>query len=173
MMDKNSFRCLYWNIHGISSKILGNKNEDPEFLKIISDFDIVCLSELHTSKIISLPGFHLKKQKFRRKKHKGPKIGGGIAVFINHKLANNFRIIKNNHEDSIWIKSIGDDKTIFGFYYCSPEYGDSNFFEIVNGAINKLNNEENTLIFGDFNARTKTECENIVHDKYDRHWHLF
>ena len=127
----------------------------------------MCLSEFHTSKIISLPGFHLKKQKFRRKKHKGPKIAGGIAVFINQKIVSNFRIIQNDHEDSIWIKSIGDDKTLFGFYYCSPDYGDSNFFEIVNGEINKLNNKENTLIFGDFNARTKTECENVVHDKYD------
>ena len=169
-MDKNTLRCLYWNIHGISSRILGNKNEDPEFLEIISDFDIICLSELHTNKIISLPGFYLKKQKFRRKNHKGPKIGGGIAVYINQNIANNFRIIQNDNEDSIWIRCINSNDTVLGFYYCSPENGNSNFFDTVNGEIEKFKNDKNFLIFGDFNARTRTECENVVHDKYDENF---
>ena len=167
-MEISALRCLYWNIHGISSRILGEKNEDPEFLRIIASFDVICISELHTNKTISIPGFYLKKQKFRAKKHKGPKIGGGIAVYINQNLANNFRLIQNENDDSIWIRSLGTDETILGFYYCSPDYGNSDFFEVVNSEIEKFNNGKNTFIFGDFNARTKTVCENIVHDKYDK-----
>ena len=82
-MGGNKLRCLYWNIHGISSKVIGEKNNNPEFLKTVSGYDVICISELHTKDIISIPGFYLKKQKFRQKKHKGPKIGGGIAVYIN------------------------------------------------------------------------------------------
>ena len=139
-METSTLRCLYWNIHGISSRILGEKNEDPEFLKIISSSDIICISELHASKTISIPGFYLKKQKFRAKKHRGPKIGGGIAVYINQNLANNFRLIQNENDDSIWIRSLGTDETILGFYYCSPDYGNSDFFEVVNSEIEKFNN---------------------------------
>ena len=169
-LEKSKLRCLYWNIHGISSKILGDKNKDPHFLSIIKDYDVLAISELHTKVNITIPGFHLKKQKFRPKNHGGPKIGGGIAVYVNQKVASNFRLVPNDNIDSIWIKTsmdIGNDETTLGFYYCSPEKKESNIFETVCEEIEKYNSGKNTYIFGDFNARTKTVCENIVHDKTD------
>ena len=166
-MEDNKLKCLYWNIHGISSKIIGQKNDHPEFLKNVSAYDVICISELHTNDIVSIPGFYRKKQKFRQKNHKGPKIGGGIAVYINQEIRDNFRLIPNSNVDSIWIRSKGPDETVLGFYYCSPDYGDSDFFETVQDEIDKFSNGTNTFIFGDFNARTKNECENIVHDRFD------
>ena len=77
-------------MHGISSKILGDKSKDKKFLEVVSAYDVIGISELHTKNYISLPGFSLKKQKFRVKKHRGPKIGGGIAVFVKHNIADNF-----------------------------------------------------------------------------------
>ena len=47
-MQKSELKCLYWNIHGIYSKILGEKNKDPHFLSIIQGFDVIAISELHT-----------------------------------------------------------------------------------------------------------------------------
>ena len=47
-----SINILYWNIHGISSRVTGDKNNDKQFLDIISDYDVVCLSELHTDKTV-------------------------------------------------------------------------------------------------------------------------
>ena len=117
-MEKSELKCLYWNIHGISSQILGEKNKDPHFLSIIKDYDVLAISELHTKMNITIPGFHLKKQKFRPKKHNGPKIGGGIAVLVNQKVASNFRIVPNDNIDSIWIKTspgVGNDETTLGF----------------------------------------------------------
>ena len=166
-MEKYKLRCLYWNIHGISSKIIGDKNSNPEFLQNVSGYDVICLSELHTKDTISIPGFHLKKQKFRTKKNNSPKIGGGIAVYINQELGDSFRLIPNENIDSIWLRSKESDETVLGFFYCSPEYGDSDFSEIVQDEIVKFSNNRNTFIFGDFNARTKNECENLIHDKYD------
>ena len=32
-MTLNHLKCIYWNIHGITSKMLGDKPKDPEFLK--------------------------------------------------------------------------------------------------------------------------------------------
>ena len=166
-MQGTKLRCLYWNIHGISSKIIGDKNNNPEFLKNVSEYDVICISELHTNDTVSIPGFYLKKQKFRPKKNRSPKIGGGIAVYINQKLGGNFWLIPNENVDSIWIRSMESDETVLGFYYCSPDYGDSDFYEVVQDEIEKFSNSRNTFIFGDFNARTKNECENITQDKYD------
>ena len=90
-------KCLYWNIHGISSRVIGDKNKDTTFLDITCKFDVICLSELHTDKDISIPGFTVKKQKFRPKTHKGPKIGGGIAVYVKQNVSKNFQLIPNNN----------------------------------------------------------------------------
>ena len=169
-MQKSELKCLYWNIHGIYSKILGEKNKDPHFLSIIQGFDVIAISELHTKVNIAIPGFLLKKQKFRPKNHKGPKIGGGIAVFIRQEIEKNFRLIPNDSVDSIWLRTSvgqGEDETRLGFFYCSPEKKDSNFFEPVNEEIEKHSNRGSTYIFGDFNARTKNVCENIARDKTD------
>ena len=65
---------------------------------------IVGLSELHTDEVVSLPGYTLMKQNFREKYHKGPKIGGGLAVFVKNYLQKSVKVIPNKNEDSIWIK---------------------------------------------------------------------
>ena len=96
-----------------------------------------------------------------------PKVGGGIAVYINQELGDSFRLIPNENIDSIWLRSKESDETVLGFFYCSPDYGDSDFSEIIQDEIGKFSNNRNTFIFGDFNARTKNECENLIHDKYD------
>ena len=167
----NSIKILYWDIHGISSRVTGDKNSDKEFPKTISNYDVVCLSELHAGKTVSIPGYFLKKQKLRPKTHKGPKISGGIAIFLKQSISTSFQVIPNNNVDSIWIQSTqpeGDHPLRLGFYYCSPENTDTgDFFKIVNGEIETFAMEENTYIFGDFNARMKTVCENIISDKSD------
>ena len=78
-------KICYWNIHGWSSKIVGNKLVDREFLEKIKKFDIVALSEIHCENEVSLPGYISLKQKIRDKKHQGPKIAGGIGVFVREK----------------------------------------------------------------------------------------
>ena len=83
----DNLKCMFWNIHGIHSKTLGNKTSNPDFLNIIQDYDIIGLGELHTETYLNIPGFTVKKQKIRPKKHKGPKIAGGIAVLIKNHLA--------------------------------------------------------------------------------------
>ena len=76
-------KICYWNIHGTKSKLIPNKLCDEEFLGKLADSDIVALSELHTEDTdVALPGYKLLKQKKREKKHKGPKISGGLAIFI-------------------------------------------------------------------------------------------
>ena len=93
----------------------------------------------------------------------------GLAVLIKHNLGGKFQLISNNNIDSIWIKTaeIQEDKeTCICFYYCSPETCNAtNVFEVVNREIELYNNKNNTFIFGDFNARIKTEQETINRGK--------
>ena len=96
--------CSYWNIQGYKSKIVGNKLNDPEFLKIISGSDIVSLAELHADKEVYIPGFKSIKQKIRGKLFKGPKIEGGIGVFVRTEISHLVQAVPNKNNDSIWIK---------------------------------------------------------------------
>ena len=74
----------FWNIHGQTSKFVGNKFCDPEFLNILATSHIVGFVELHTAHEAYLPGFELIKQKFRQKTHNGPNIAGGLSVFVKN-----------------------------------------------------------------------------------------
>ena len=164
----DQIKVLYWNIHGISSRVNGEKHKDPRFIEIISDYDVVCLSELHSDKEIYVPGFTSMKQKIRTKRHKGPKISGGIGVFIRRSIAKNFQVIPNKNEDSIWLRTTpkSEEPIRLGFYYCSPENSTSTFTETVGKEIEHFIDDQ-TYIFGDFNARTRTDCENLAYDKSD------
>ena len=73
-----SLSCGYWNINGHRSKYLGDKLFDPEFLKEISDCDILGLGEIQSEGEVDLAGYTCLKQKIREKKFSGPKIAGGI-----------------------------------------------------------------------------------------------
>ena len=105
---------MYWKIHGVKSKIVGNKLANQDFLDIISQY-VIGLGELHTEEYTAIPGFHLVKQTERKKVHKGPKID----------IMDSFNIEKDNNENSIWVSlTENSDKSYFGFYYYSlPKKG--------------------------------------------------
>ena len=56
------------------------------------------MAELQTDKEVSLPGYKLLKQKIRKKNHKGPKIGGGIAIFISEIYEHLVQVIPNKKQ---------------------------------------------------------------------------
>ena len=101
----NEIKICYWNVHGLKSGIIEDKLLDPDFLKMLKNSDLVALSELHTErKDLFIPGYKILKQKIRKKEHKGPKIGGGIAVFVKENLFDLAHVVPNTNENSIWIK---------------------------------------------------------------------
>ena len=168
-MTTEHIKVLYWNIHCINSRTVGEKQKDPKFLEIISQCDIICISELHTTKDLSIQGFSVKKQKFRKKNHKGPKISVGLAVYTRRNISGNFQVVPNDNTDSIWLKTTprAGKEVNLGFFYCSPESKKHhNTWEIVEKEIER-HSQDTTYIFGDFNARTRTECENVLRDKHD------
>ena len=138
-------------IHGWSSKVIGNKLIDPEFLEKVSKFDIVALSELHSEEELSLPGFISIKQKIRKKVHMGPKIAGGIGIFAKEKYVGIIDLVPNKNPDSIWIRIKKET--------CNePE-------DVYIGSAFKKRGT--VLIQGDLNARVGIETDYVEFDKSD------
>ena len=169
-------KCTYWNINGYKSKIVGNKLEDPKFLNIISTSDIVGLAELHSDQDVSIPGFKCVKQKIREKKFKGPKIAGGLGVFVKTGIDHLVQVVPNKNDDSIWIKlkksATGDSEDIFiGTYYVSPPNAKNpktkDFFTSLNDEILSFKKKGVVIVQGDLNARTGNEKDYIEYDKFD------
>lgn len=159
----------FWNIHCHRSKILGDKLVDNEFLNVISDCDIIGLGEIQSHDEVSLPGFVSKKQKIRKKNSKGPRIAGGVGVFVKEGIDHLVDVMPNDIEDSIWVKIKGElngskEDMYLGTYYVSP-YNKKNknfdFFSVVNEEIAYFNKKGQVHIQGDLNARTGTECDRV------------
>lgn len=71
-----SLSCGYWNVHGHTSQLVGDKLCDPEFRDILKNVDIIGLGELQADKKVSIPGFINKKQKIREKNLRGLRLLG-------------------------------------------------------------------------------------------------
>ena len=174
---------LFWNIHGQVTKSVGNKFADVDFLNVCKNFDILGIAELHTTSKPSIKGFKLIKDKIRKKIHKGPKISGGIAVFVKKEIEHLVKLVPSDHEDSIWIKlpkeGTGEDDDIFiGTCYASPpsknnrvkssETHDKHssverFFEEAH----QFSKKGEIILQGDINARTGNDPDFLTKDKYD------
>ena len=170
-----ALRCGYWNIHGHKSKMVGNKFCDPDFLKLLSDRDIIGIGEIQSASEVSIPGFVNLKQKIREKKIKGPKIAGGMGVFVREDIAHLVQVVPNNNDDSIWIKikthGLNEmEKIYLGTYYVSPynkSRKDYDFFTEINEEITYFRKKGTVLVQGDLNARFGREQEYIEPDKSD------
>ena len=46
---KSTCKCLFWNIHGQTTKTIGNKFDDEQFLEVCKGFEILGITELHTN----------------------------------------------------------------------------------------------------------------------------
>ena len=166
----------FWNIHGHKSQSVGDKLNDPEFLDILSSRNIVGLGELHAEEEVSIQGFINKKQKIREKKCKGPKVAGGIDVFVREEIDHLVQVVDNNNEDSIWIKikkevSKEKEDIYLGTYYVSPGNNKNkknyDFFSAVNDEVTHFSKKGLILLQGDLNGRTGQEKDYLEADKLD------
>lgn len=170
----SSLKICYWNIHGWSCTDFGNKLINPDFLKKNSGYDIVALAELHSAEEVSLPGFISIKQKIRKKIHKGPKIAGGVGVFVKKEIYDMIQFMPTSNPDSIWIRIKKDfsnqkDDIYLGTFYVSPDRKKSklDFFSYLDDDVKNFQNKGIVLVQGDLNARTGRLPDFIEADKFD------
>ena len=124
-----SMQISSWNLNGYNSRTIGNKLTDEDFLNEIKNDAIVSLVETHIHSEISdklcIPGFKLitaKNRPINLKSHKG---SGGIALFARNSFSHYVIPVKNENDDSVWIKikkeETGEKEDIYiGTVYLSP-----------------------------------------------------
>ena len=177
--NAESMKISSWNINGHKSRNIGNKFLDRDFLDEIKEDGLVGIVETHIydeilDKLL-IPVFKLLTYKNRTFNKISKKGDGGIAVFIKEKFSKFIIPEKIENPDSIWVKInkelSGEDDDIFvGTVYLTPpksKNDDSNKMDALEDEIFKFRQLGRVIIQGDFNARTGTERDYIVPDKYD------
>ena len=172
-----------WNIQGVKNNTLGNKLKTDEVFKLVNNFDIIGISETHSScdGDFVIPGYELLASVCRNKHTNAKKQSGGVAVLAKLSINKGLKFIPSpNLPDSvIWIKL---DKQFFSFsidVYCafvyfSPEHStytqreNPDYFNKFENDLAHFKNKGLTIYAGDMNARTGTlqETCNIV-EAYD------
>ena len=165
-------KLLSWNVFGLSQKL-----KDTEFVNILKENDIVCLTETWTTiqsniKLNSYECIH----RMRKKKRKRGRPSGGIILYYKSYLKPGITEIVKSHEDILWIKL---SRKMFGFekdvYMCTV-YNNPNCRATENCAFLQLQRDVehfsklgDILLNGDFNARTGNLNDYIKHDYSSSH----
>ena len=146
-----------WNVHG-----LGKKASDPKFLKEINKHHIIALVETHGSddKPIAIEGYYAY-QVNRSKAH------GGIAFIIKKELRHGVKFYPAQTSDMLWVClkkeffKLQADMSIGAVYIplVNSSYArklEYDIFECVEEEICKYTSQGQTIVMGDFNARSST-----------------
>jgi len=124
-LKQNKIQLGALNVSGLKKRL-----NYPEFIELVNNFDIFCLSETHTDTydIIELKNYKFlakhREQEYKRK-------SGGIGIFVKDTLTPFVNIIQSNTEYILWIsicKTITklDENILIGAVYVPPEH--SRFF---------------------------------------------
>ena len=170
-----------WNIQGLYEKINSVKFcklDQPEFLEILKEHDILCLQETHVphdEPIQNVEGYTITPH--CRKISTNNRYFGGMLIFIKTSIKNGVKIGKHFDEDALEVTL---SKNFFGlskdynflFTYASPinsPYTKSRNENILDKIESKyICDGDNVLIMGDLNGRTNVN-EDFVRDNADDH----
>ena len=100
MSSKLSF-CA-WNINGLSSKCLGNKLQNLDFLNVIDNCDFILLTEIGNCTDLEITGYKSFVQcSTPNQSRKGGRKSGGIALLYKNKLDKDIVITKTT-QNYVW-----------------------------------------------------------------------
>ena len=168
-----------WNIEGILENFNGakiSKLEDPQFQKILTKFDILCLQETHVSEDEDLqipPGFQ--PIPHCRNISGNKRYFGGLLVLVRKTIYPGIKYGKFTDDDAFHLVLKHDffgfdsDKNLI-FTYASPatsSYTKSRSENIFDKIETKVD-PKNLIIFGDLNGKTGKE-DDFVRDNFDEH----
>ena len=173
MPGSNMLKLISWNVNG-----LGEKRQDPDFIEMFSNYDMVCLTETWSSvrTNIKLKGFENPLHRFRYKRRKKGRRSGGILVYFKKHIAQGIKEMPKTHDDLLWLKL---EKQFFSFdkdvflcvAYIPPVAGQSisTAFSQMERDIARFSKLGEIFLSGDFNARTGTLKDYICDDQPDKY----
>ena len=186
-MSQNS--TSNWKIHGFTEKVsnsVTNKFLDSEFVKVLKKLDLFCLSETHIG-----PEFNVMLQEYHvykscRKVIANNRFFGGLCIFTSKLIKDGVKIVKNSHQDIIWLKLRKEffklDRHLFlCFSYISPsnsiyfknnDFDSDFFFDHIRQDCADFMIKGDILLMGDFNAYIPNNAfDYIENDELDQGGH--
>ena len=174
--SKCNIKIAHWNMEGMRLSGSYPKTEDPKFLEIVKQHDIICLTETHCGEEqkITIHGYRCF-QICRAKSKKSKRYHGGIAVLYKESLKPGLKFLQHKNNDYAWIKlskhffNISKD-TYMCVAYIPPENSPvykargQNTLEFIEKDIMYYYNLGSVILVGDLNARTGTELDFIEND---------
>ena len=155
------------------------KIEDSDFLKHISPYDVIFLSECWFSKTtcssLELSGFKVY-CKARSRKKKAKRDSGGLCVLIKNSINCYFEVLDWENEDGLIFKvdkknTLLESDLYFVFTYIRPNASTRNDlsnendpFDVLWQKVAELRNNNELIVIGDLNSRTSTLLDFISID---------
>ena len=163
----NNIKILSWNIQSST----GSKFNDSDFIKIINSSDIVCLQETRTNNTVS--GYRSYSNLRPEQKY------GGVSIFVKNELSAGITFIKNTICDVVACKisrsvlnlNLNSDIILINAYVKpsnstsnSTDNDGYNTLRELDNLINKLRDQGEIILCGDFNSRISNLPDFIEHD---------
>ena len=174
-LNRSKISIAAWNVNGLTGKDLP-KLDDPEFIKEISEHQIICLSETHVGPetSISIEGYHATPNN-RKVCKSNNRYYGGMAVLIHLDIKKGVSVITDGDTESIWVRLkrefFGFEKDLYiGYVYVVPENSplsdrssDDPYAQIIS-KYQMYQEKGNVVIMGDMNGRTAVRYDYIAND---------
>ena len=154
----NALRIMSWNIRRTNDRIRGPKNWDSDFKEHLQNSDIFCLQE--TKESFSIPNYKC------YNKNRQNSNSGGVCIGVHRSVEKLASEVKIDSEDLIAVrmknvmKSPMKNVIIVNVYDSPPNSSykkrkrNDETLEDLFEFLTTLNNDDEVLIVGDFNART-------------------
>ena len=169
--DRLSF--FAWNIHGITSKSLGNKLQSTDFLDIINGSDFIILTETWKCSNVDVTGYRSIIQDGVMSKNGGRNSGGIILLYKN--VFHDWISFVKTSPNFLWFKfNKHYTKTTEDIYVCglyvpptTSNYFDPEIFEELEKDILNFSSKGSILLLGDFNSRTGKYSDSVCHEGHN------
>ncbi len=152
------------------------------FLSTVLNYDFLLLTETwsNDSENVDIPGFHYFRSN-RVRSAKARRDSGGLIFYYAKRHSKGVSVIKNKHEDIMWVKLCKDyfnlEKDLcIALVYLSPANSSRQthivvdyFQELIDDVAELQNQGFETIVTGDFNARTSTHPDFVEFDGVDGH----
>ena len=177
----NHINIGHWNIHGLTEKVSNsviNKLLDSDFVKVFKKLDLFCLSGTHIGPDfnVMLQDYHVYKNCKRVSANN--RFFDGLCIFTSKLIKDGVKIVKNSHQDIIWLKLRKEffklDRHLFlCFSYISSSNSiyfknndsDSDFlFDRIRQGCADFMSKGDILLMRDFNAYIPNNAFDYIED---------
>lgn len=148
-------KIISWNVNKVCTKL-----EKQNVFSMLSEYDIIALSEVKTQLPIHLPGYIT---------YRGKTVGipsrGGIVVLVRNSLSKFVYNVDSSIGDQIWMQFSNVADVMFGFCYVPPsdsQYFSLDVFAAMKRKIMYSHAKNGCIIMGDMNARFGKAVRDLI-----------